>query len=240
VDETQVVVAILSPAPWRPRVTHWSSRLLARQLGVSVASIIEVWHKWDLQPWRRESFKFSDPELEAKLTDGVAFTSIPWDNAVVVGVDEKGQVQALDRTQPMPPLRPGCPSPSPTTTYIRGVTTLFAALEVATGQVIGACDPATATGVPALPTVGTSPCQPFVWIKTADELLAKVNLRYSHRGQEFSDHAAELRKHPQVALGSPHLLGAGHSKRFRSSAAVHRQDRDESRSNGKAFRAEHC
>jgi hypothetical protein len=55
------------------------------------------------------------------------------------------------------------------------------------------------------------------------------DLGYSHQGQEFSDHAAELRKHPQVALGSPHLLGADHIKRFRRSAVVHSQDRDESR-----------
>jgi transposase len=72
VDEVKVVVTTLEPPPGRLGVTHWSSRLLARELGVSTASIIEVWHKWDLQPWRRESFKFSaDPQLEAKLTDVV-------------------------------------------------------------------------------------------------------------------------------------------------------------------------
>ena len=142
VDETAVVVATLAPPPRRLGVTHWSSRLLAGELGVSTASIIEVWHKWDLQPWRRESFKFStDPQLEAKLTDVVGLYLNPPENAVVVCVDEKSQIQALDRAQPVLPLRPGLPERA-THDYIRhGITTLFAALEVATGQVVDACYP---------------------------------------------------------------------------------------------------
>ena len=142
VDETAVVVMTLSPPPKRLGVSHWSSRLLAGELGISTASIIEVWHKWDLQPWRRESFKFStDPRLEAKLTDVVGLYLHPPENAVVVCVDEKSQIQALDRTQPVLPLRPGLPERA-THDYIRhGVTTLFAALEVATGQVVDACYP---------------------------------------------------------------------------------------------------
>jgi transposase len=142
VDETKIVVTTLEPPPKRLGVTHWSSRLLARELGISTASIIEVWRKWDLQPWRRETFKFStDPRLEAKLTDVVGLYLHPPDNAVVVCVDEKSQIQALDRTQPILPLRPGLPERA-THDYIRhGVTTLFAALEVATGQVVDACYP---------------------------------------------------------------------------------------------------
>jgi transposase len=142
VDEVKIVVTTLEPPPRRLGVTHWSSRLLARELDVSTASIIEVWHKWDLQPWRRESFKFSTgPQLEAKLTDVVGLYLHPPENAVVVCVDEKSQIQALDRTQPILPLRPGLPERA-THGYIRhGVTTLFAALEVATGQVADACCP---------------------------------------------------------------------------------------------------
>ncbi len=141
-DEVKIVVTTLEPPPRRLGVTHWSSRLLARELDVSTASIIEVWRKWDLQPWRRESFKFStDPQLEAKLTDVVGLYLHPPENAVVVCVDEKSQIQALDRTQPILPLRPGLPERA-THDYIRhGVTTLFAALEVATGQVVDACYP---------------------------------------------------------------------------------------------------
>jgi transposase len=96
----------------------------------------------DLQPWRRESFRFStDPQLEAKLTDVVGLYLNPPENAVVVCVDEKSRVQALDRTQPILPLRPGLPEKA-THDYIRhGTTTLFAALEIATGQVTDACYP---------------------------------------------------------------------------------------------------
>ena len=142
VNEVKIVVTTLEPPPKRLGVTHWSSRLLARELGVSTASIIEVWHKWDLQPWRRENFKFStDPQLAAKLTDVVGLYLNPPENAVVVCVDDKSQIQALDRTQPILPLRPGLPERA-THDYIRhGITTLFAALEVATGQVVDACYP---------------------------------------------------------------------------------------------------
>jgi transposase len=142
VDETVIVVTTLAPPSQRLGVTHWSSRLLAREQGVSSASVIETWRKRDLQPWRRESFKFSaDPQLEAKLTDIVGLYLNPPENAVVVCVDEKSQVQALDRTQPILPLRPGLPEKA-THDYVRhGTTTLFAALEVATGQVTDACYP---------------------------------------------------------------------------------------------------
>jgi transposase len=142
VDETAIVVTTLEKPPERLGVTHWSSRLLARELGISSASIVETWRKWDLQPWRRQSFKFStDPQLEAKLTDVVGLYLNPPDNAVVVCVDEKSQVQALDRTQPILPIRPGLPEKA-THDYIRhGTTTLFAALEIATGKVTDACYP---------------------------------------------------------------------------------------------------
>jgi transposase len=95
-----------------------------------------------LQPWRTETFKFStDPELEAKVRDVIGLYLHPPANAVVVSVDEKSQIQALDRTAPILPLRPGLPERA-THDYVRhGTTTLFAALEIATGKVVDACYP---------------------------------------------------------------------------------------------------
>jgi len=139
-DEVAVVVATLEAPPERLGVTHWSARLLGDQLGISFATVARIWRKWNLQPWRVETFKFStDPELEAKIRDVVGLYLNPPDKAVVVCVDEKSQVQALDRTAPILPLRPGIPERQ-THDYVRhGTTTLFAALEVATGKVTDAC-----------------------------------------------------------------------------------------------------
>ena len=98
-DEAAVVTATLEPPPERLGVTHWSSRLLARELGVSNYTIAEVWRAYGLQPWRTETFKFStDPELEAKVHDVVGLYLHPPERAVVLCVDEKSQIQTLDRT----------------------------------------------------------------------------------------------------------------------------------------------
>ncbi len=124
-------------------VTHWSARLMADRLGISFASVARIWRKWDIQPHRVDTFKFStDPELEAKLRDVVGLYLDPPAGAVVVSVDEKSQIQALDRTQPILPLRQGIPEQQ-THDYIRhGTTSLFAALEVATGKITAdACYP---------------------------------------------------------------------------------------------------
>ncbi len=139
-DEVSVVVATLEPPPQRLGVTHWSARLLADQLGVSFATVARIWRKYKLQPWRVETFKFStDPELDAKVRDVVGLYLNPPDKAVVVCIDEKSQVQALDRTAPILPIRPGIPAKQ-THDYVRhGTTTLFAALEVATGKVTDRC-----------------------------------------------------------------------------------------------------
>ena len=139
-DEVTVVVATLEPPPARLGVTHWSSRLLADHLGISFATVARIWRKWRLQPWRRQTFKFStDPELEAKIRDVVGLYLNPPEHAAVVCVDEKSQVQALDRTAPILPIRPGLPERA-TSDYVRhGTTTLFAALEVATGTVVDRC-----------------------------------------------------------------------------------------------------
>ncbi len=142
VDEVAVVLATLEPPPERLGVTHWSSRLLADQQGISHVWVGKIWKRWGLQPWRTETFKFStDPELEAKVRDVVGLYLNPPDNAIVLSVDEKSQIQALDRTAPILPLRPGLPEKR-SHDYVRhGTTTLFAALEVATGKVTDACMP---------------------------------------------------------------------------------------------------
>jgi transposase len=140
VDEAAVVAATLEPPPDRLGVTHWSTRLLAAEMGISNFAVGQVWKRWGLQPWRSETFKFStDPELEAKVRDVVGLYLHPPEKAVVLCVDEKSQIQALDRTAPILPLRPGLPEKA-SHDYVRhGTTTLFAALEVATGKVVDAC-----------------------------------------------------------------------------------------------------
>ena len=138
--EGDVVVATLEPPPQQLGVTHWSARLLAKHLGISFATVARIWRKWKLQPWRVETFKFStDPELEAKIRDVVGLYLAPPQNAVVVCIDEKSQVQALDRTAPILPLRPGIPAKQTHDYRRHGTTTLFAALEVATGKVTDRC-----------------------------------------------------------------------------------------------------
>jgi transposase len=146
IDEADVVVATLTGdgrPPERLGITHWSARFLAAELGISFASVARIWRKWGIQPHRIETFKFStDPQLEAKVRDVIGLYLAPPDNAVVVSVDEKSQIQALDRTAPMLPLRPGLPA-CRTHDYKRnGTTTLFAALEAATGKITAdACYP---------------------------------------------------------------------------------------------------
>lgn len=123
----------------KPRgATHWSRRLLAKELGVSPATVNRVWRAFGLQPHRSETFTLSnDPMFIEKVRDVVGLYMSPPKNAVVLCVDEKSQIQALDRTQPLLPMAPGSPERQ-TPTYSRhGTTSLFAALDVATGRVIG-------------------------------------------------------------------------------------------------------
>ena len=123
-----------------PHATHWTSRAMAERHGVSFTAIQRVWRMFGLQPHRTETFKLSDdPEFVAKVRDIIGLYLNPPDKAVVLCVDEKSQIQALDRTQPILPLRPGIPERQ-THDYVRnGTTSLFAALNAATGQVIGQC-----------------------------------------------------------------------------------------------------
>jgi len=142
VDHAAIVSATLKPPPKRLGVTHWSSRLLADRLGVSAATVARAWRAYGVQPWRAESFRFStDPELVGKVTDVVGLYLAPPENAVVLCVDEKSQIQALDRTQPVLPMQPHLIERR-SHDYIRhGTSTLFAALEIATGQVTAAMKP---------------------------------------------------------------------------------------------------
>ncbi len=140
--EQVVIAATLEPPPDKLGVTHWSARLLGDHLGVSFATVARIWCRWGLKPWKSETFKFStDPELEAKIRDVVGLYLAPPANAVVVSIDEKTQIQALDRTLtrlPILPLRPGIPEKQ-THDDKRNGTTTFAALEIATGLVTDRC-----------------------------------------------------------------------------------------------------
>jgi transposase len=148
---SEILSATVTPPPESLQaagMTHWSSRRLAdwlrrtKKITVSHDSISRLWRKFCLQPHRTGGFKFStDPQLEAKIADVVGLYLHPPENAVVVCVDEKSQCQALERTQPILPMRPGIPERQ-THDYARhGVTSLFAALNTATGQVTDACYP---------------------------------------------------------------------------------------------------
>ena len=120
--------------------THWSVRSLAQATGVSATTVHRIWRTFSLQPHRSETFKLSrDPLFIEKVRDIVGLYLSPPDKALVLCVDEKSQIQALDRTQPLLPMAIGQPERR-THDYVRhGTTSLFAALDVATGKVIGEC-----------------------------------------------------------------------------------------------------
>jgi len=140
IDDAAIIAATLDAPPERLGVTHWSTRLLARHLGVGDATVARAWRRYHVQPWRRGTFKFStDPQLEAKVRDVVGLYLDPPTKAVVLCVDEKSQIQALNRTAPILPLRPGLPEKATHDYERNGTTNLFAALEVATGRVTDRC-----------------------------------------------------------------------------------------------------
>jgi len=132
----QVVVRTLESTP--RGATHWSTREMAKTTGYSHMTISRIWHAFGLQPHRSESFKLSpDPLLVPKVRDIVGLYIHPPEHAVVLCVDEKSQIQALDRTAPLLPMRPG-QAERHTHDYERhGTTSLFAALNVKSGKVIG-------------------------------------------------------------------------------------------------------
>ena len=140
VDSARVVAATLTPPSKSSGLTHWSSRALGGKLKIGNATVARIWREHGIQPWRTGGFRFStDPQLEAKVIDVVGLYVDPPENAVVLCVDEKSQIQALDRTAPVLPMQPHLierRSPD----YVRhGTTTLFAALNTATGKITARC-----------------------------------------------------------------------------------------------------
>ena len=139
IGDAQIERLIATTLNELPRdATHWSTRSLARKLKLSQSTVSRVWRAFGLQPQRSETFKLStDPLFIDKVRDIVGLYLNPPTKALVLCVDEKSQIQALDRTQPILPLAPGVPQRH-THDYMRhGTTTLFAALDMASGKVIG-------------------------------------------------------------------------------------------------------
>jgi len=141
IGDAQIEQVIVKTLETTPRdATHWSTRSLAAQTGLSQTTISRIWRAFGLQPHRSETFKLSrDPLFIEKVRDIVGLYLNPPERALVLCVDEKAQIQALDRTQPLLPMRPG-QAERRTHDYVRhGTTSLFAALDLATGKVIGEC-----------------------------------------------------------------------------------------------------
>jgi transposase len=143
IDDARIEATIVRTLESLPAgATHWSSRGMARASGLSVSTVQRIWRAFGLQPHRMETFKLStDPNFVAKVRDVVGLYVSPPAHAVVLCVDEKSQIQALDRSQPMTPMRPGQPARRSHDYKRHGTTSLFAALDIATGRVIGKCYP---------------------------------------------------------------------------------------------------
>ena len=139
-DVERVVTMTLESMP--RGATQWSTRSMAKACGMSSATVSRIWRAFGLQPHRAETFKLStDPLFIEKVRDVVGLYMAPPERAVVLCVDEKSQIQALERSQPMLPLRPGTPARRTHDYKRHGTTSLFAALDIATGEVIGRCYP---------------------------------------------------------------------------------------------------
>jgi transposase len=140
-QDSQIEEVITRTLESKPEdATHWSTRKMAETLGLSQSAIVRIWKAFGLQPHRSETFKLStDPFFIDKVRDIVGLYLNPPERAIILSIDEKSQVQALDRTQPLLPLGPG-QAERHTHDYVRnGTTSLFAALNVATGEVLGQC-----------------------------------------------------------------------------------------------------
>jgi transposase len=141
IQDARIEAAIIRTLETKPpNATHWSSRSMARASGLSVSTVQRIWRAFGLQPHRLETFKLStDPDFVAKVRDIVGLYVAPPERAIVLCVDEKSQIQALDRSQPMFPMRPGQAERRSHDYKRHGTTSLFAALDIATGRVIGKC-----------------------------------------------------------------------------------------------------
>jgi transposase len=131
-----VIVKTLESAP--KDATHWSTRSMAAEVGMSQTAVSRIWRAFGLQPHRQESWKLSkDPHFVDKVKDVVGLYLAPPERAVVLCVDEKSQIQALDRTSPILPMLPGTPQRATHDYKRHGTSSLYAALDIATGKVIG-------------------------------------------------------------------------------------------------------
>jgi transposase len=140
VSDDQVEAVITTTLESAPRdATHWSTRSLAAELGLTQSAVSRIWRAFGLQPHRQDSWKLSrDPLFVDKVKDVVGLYLNPPERAVVLCVDEKSQIQALDRTAPIFPMMPGTPARASHDYKRAGTSSLYAALDLATGQVIGA------------------------------------------------------------------------------------------------------
>ena len=143
ITDRQVEAVITKTLEQKPEAaTQWSTRLMAREVGLSHNTIKRIWQTFGLQPHREKTFKLSsDPFFVEKVRDIVGLYLNPPEQAraIVLCVDEKSQVQALERSQPVLPMKPGQPERRTHDYYRHGTTSLFAALDIATGKVIGKC-----------------------------------------------------------------------------------------------------
>src|SRR3981081_4497187 len=139
ISDEQVEEILIKTLESTPKdATHWSTRSMAEASGLSDHTIARIWHAFGLQPHRVETFKLSnDPQFIEKVRDIVGLYLNPPTNALVLCTDEKAQIQALDRTQPIFPMRPGMPELRTHDYRRHGTTSLFAALDLASGKVIG-------------------------------------------------------------------------------------------------------
>ena len=134
VDE--VIVKTLESTP--RDATHWSTRSMAREVGLTQTAVHDIWQAFGLKPHLQEKWKLSsDPQFAAKVRDIVGLYLDPPERAVVLAVDEKSQIQALDRTRPILPMLPGTPERATHDYKRHGTSSLYAALDLATGKVIG-------------------------------------------------------------------------------------------------------
>ena len=141
IDDVKVEAVIVATLETMPKgATHWSSRAMARKSGLSTSSVQRIWRAFGLQPHRTETFKLStDPLFIDKVRDIVGLYVSPPDHALVLCLDEKSQMQALDRTQPLLPLSLGQAERRNHDYKRHGTTALFAALDIATGHILGRC-----------------------------------------------------------------------------------------------------
>ena len=139
ITDEQVERVVITTLESKPRdATHWSTRSMAREVGITPDAVMRIWHAFGLQPHRQETWKLSsDPQFIEKVHDICALYLNPPERAVVLAVDEKSQIQALDRTAPTLPMLPGTPERATHDYERHGTSSLYAALNVQSGEVIG-------------------------------------------------------------------------------------------------------